>query len=657
MLALMGRGGTPGALVLGGALRGLELRSRRSGWLRVRVTARLVCATMAVAVALACATALVASSSRTGERVPVSVHGLASLPLAAQGTISATLGDAQADYRLKGLKAVTPAQHLRSSFSSGGVTVNSGGGRVSLMLSSYGYASALMPLAPAVPRVSVNRVSYSYGALTEWFVNGPLGLEQGFRVSARPRAGSGPLSFSLALGGNLDASIEHDSLLLAGRGVSLRYGGLMVTDARGRILRSRLALRDGHILIRVDDRGAVYPLQVDPFIQQGEQLSASGGVGAGAFGTSVALSRNGDTALIGGPVDDGGVGGVWVFTRSGSSWTQQGPKLTGGGESGKGGFGSNVALAAEGNTALIGAPLDNRDTGAVWIFKRSGSTWTQQGSKLDGSGERGVIYFGKSVALSSSGTSALIGGQVNNSDAGAAWVFTRSGSTWRRRVAKLAGSGASGQGRFGSSVALSADGKTALVGGYANDSVGGAWVFTRSGSSWHQQGRELTGSGESEGANFGFSVALSDTGNTALIGGPGEQTNAGAVWVFTRSGSSWSQQGPKLTSSESADSSFGSSVALAGNGNIALVGDPDENSNSGGTWVLTRVNSTWTEESAPLTGGGESASGAFGTSVALAGNGATALVGGVTPFRFTGAAWVFVGPESTEPESFRGTSG
>ena len=113
----------------------------------------------------------------------------------------------------------------------------------------------------------------------------------------------------------------------------------------------------------------------------------SGEIGEGEFGSSVALSADGNTALIGGPGDNKDVGAAWVFTRSGSTWTQQGEKLTGSGESGEGEFGSSVALSADGNTALIGGPATTPNVGAAWVFTRSGSTWTQQGEKLTGSGE------------------------------------------------------------------------------------------------------------------------------------------------------------------------------------------------------------------------------------------------------------------------------
>jgi hypothetical protein len=142
----------------------------------------------------------------------------------------------------------------------------------------------------------------------------------------------------------------------------------------------------------------------------------------------VALSSDGNTGLIGGELDNGdgadsGVGAAWVFTRSGATWTQQGAKLTGSGELGNGNFGSSVALSADGNTGLIGGFGDHNYVGAAWVFTRSGAMWTQQGAKLTGSGELGNGLFGASVALSADGNTGLIGGPVDNSYVGAAWVF------------------------------------------------------------------------------------------------------------------------------------------------------------------------------------------------------------------------------------------
>ena len=113
-----------------------------------------------------------------------------------------------------------------------------------------------------------------------------------------------------------------------------------------------------------------------------------------------------------------------MFTRSGAGvWSQQGPKLTPTGEVGEGRFGVSVALSADGDTALIGALYDNGARGASWVFRRTGTTWTQQGGKLTGGGESGESEFGTNVALSADGATALIGGWRDNGGAGASWVF------------------------------------------------------------------------------------------------------------------------------------------------------------------------------------------------------------------------------------------
>jgi hypothetical protein len=281
--------------------------------------------------------------------------------------------------------------------------------------------------------------------------------------------------------------------------VRARYGALTAVDASGRRLRATLALQGRQLLLRVSDRGARYPLRIDPLIQQGSKLTAGDETGQGGFGYSVALSADGNTALIGGSGDNR-VGAAWVFTRSGGIWTQQGAKLSASDEAGQGQFGASVALSADGNTALIGGFLDN-GVGAAWVFTRSGATWTQQGPKLTANDETGQGLggsFGISVALSADGNTALIGGPFDNypnyPPLGAAWVFTRSGATWTQQGPKLTandetGSVEAGGARLGSSVAVSADGNTALIGGYGdNDFVGAAWLFTRSGTTWTQQG-------------------------------------------------------------------------------------------------------------------------------------------------------------------------
>jgi hypothetical protein len=232
------------------------------------------------------------------------------------------------------------------------------------------------------------------------------------------------------------------------------------------------------------------------FTQQGSKLIGTGAVGTADQGQSVAFSADGNTAIVGGPTDNGNIGAAWVYTRSGGVWTQQGGKLVGTGGVGAAQQGNSVALSADGNTAIVGGNLDNGNIGAAWVYTRSGGVWTQQGSKLEGTGAVGAAQKGFSVALSSDGNTAMVGGIGDNAFAGATWVFTRSGGVWSQQGAKLVGSDAIGAAQQGHSVTLSSDGNTAIVGGHNdNGGVGAAWVYTRSGDVWTQQGSKLVGTG------------------------------------------------------------------------------------------------------------------------------------------------------------------
>jgi hypothetical protein len=328
----------------------------------------------------------------------------------------------------------------------------------------------------------------------------------------------------------------------------------------------------------------------------GSGASGEGGVeeveeegGDGRFGASVALSADGNTALIGSPRDAGGRGAVWVFTRNGATWAQQGPKLTGAEESGVGRFGRSVALSADGNTAVIGGPADSSGAGAVWVLTRTGSNWVQEGSKLTDVEASSDGHFGGSVALSEDGSTALVGGPGDSGYTGAAWVFERSGSVWIQQGSKLTGGQEVGTGHFGRSVALSSDGDTALIGGRRDENgLGAAWVFTRSGVTWNQQSSKLIGSGEEGEGEFGTSVALSADGSTALVGGPMNHGRRGGAWTFTRTDASWAQAGGTLEGAqETGKGWFGYSVALSGAGTTALIGSPNESGKQGTAAVLT----------------------------------------------------------------------
>jgi hypothetical protein len=366
------------------------------------------------------------------------------------------------------------------------------------------------------------------------------------------------------------------------------------------------------------------PLQSDPFAQQGPQLIWSG------CGNPVALSGDGNTLLVGCPSPRplaGGsqaVGAARVYTRSGSSWPEQvelhptdaiAPPWS------PAAFGKMVALSHDGNTALIGGRGDNGGHGAAWVFTREGSTWTQQGRKLLGSEEQ-FEDCGNSVSLSSDGNTALMGcggggGRLAGEEAaGAAYFFTRSGSTWTQQGPRVTGSG----GHFGTAVALSGDGGTALVAANAT-SPPTATVFVRSGSEWVQQGPPLS---VASAPWEGNGLALSSDGNTAWVGES----------AFVRSGSTWTKQ-----AQFSGSSSLGQGVALSADGNLALLGEDSA------AQVFVRSGSSWSlrETVKPSTEGS-----LFGLFAALSSDASTAAIGG------SSGAWVFIG-QAKKAKEVKGT--
>jgi hypothetical protein len=389
-------------------------------------------------------------------------------------------------------------------------------------------------------------------------------------------------------------------------------------------------------------------------IQQGDKLVGAPVIGSADQGWSVALSGDGSTAIVGGPSDNSNIGAAWVFTRNTSgTWNPQGQKFNINGSFGALGAGTSVAISADGNTAVLGGPGDNNNTGAAWIFTRNGGSWTQQ-AKLTGDNVSGQARLGAAVALSGDSNTAIVGGPSDSSGVGAAWVFTRTGAVWSQQGPKLIANGAGPAAHEGASVALSADGNTAILGGpgYNND-LGAAWVFVRNGSQWAQQSGTLVGSNSDRHAVQGFSVALAADGNTAIIGGPnyfgiGPE---GAAWVFVRNGGAWSEQGKLVGTGvlgSFAQQGFG--VALSGDGNLALAGGRTDNNGVGATWVFYRrfrctISCTWEwVQLTKLVGSGNDGASFQGQSVALSGDGNTALIGAPSDHNSTGATWVFGTP-------------
>ncbi len=436
-------------------------------------------------------------------------------------------------------------------------------------------------------------------------------------------------------------------------------------------------------------------------LAQEAYVKASNTASDDVFGYSVALS--GDTLAVGAISEDSaaigingnqadnsasGSGAVYVFTRSGTTWTQQ-AYIKASNTEAFDRFGASVALSgdtlavgatqeASNATGINGNQTDNSAnlSGAVYIFTRSGTIWTQQAYVKASNTEAGD-HFGRSVALSgdtlavgaaeeSSNATGINGNQTDNSAnlSGAVYIFTRSGTIWTQQ-AYVKASNSEANDQFGRSIALSGD--TLAVGALNEDSAatgingneangafdsGAVYVFTRSGTIWTQQAY-VKASNTGAVDRFGSSVALA--GDMLAVGARGEASNAtgingdqtddsanqsGAVYIFTRTGTTWSQQAYLKASNTGAGDHFGADVALEGetllvgaaydefdpadrgteDGSGTGVNPADDNgvSNSGAVYVFTRNGTTWTQQAyvkASNTGAGD----LFGHRVAISG--------------------------------------
>jgi trimeric autotransporter adhesin len=583
------------------------------------------------------------------------------LPRAAQGPVSRALGMDDPSYRVVwsgGLALRNPRQHLGVWFGRRGVLIRSGPALLGLSLTGYGYGGALRTVGGAAPRAQANQVSYRRRGLTEWYTNGPLGLEQGFTFAAPPAGRhAGPLTLSLALSGNVRGALAPgaDALTFRWAGASLAYRSLVANDARGVQLPAWIELREGGLLLRIDDRRAAYPVQVDPFVQQAK-LTASDGAAGNQLGFSVAV--HGNTVVAGAPFarENGNAlqGAVYVFVKPASGWASEteAAKLTASDGAVFDELGFSVAVS--GNTVVAGAPNAtvnvNSSQGAAYVFVKPSSGWASETEAARLTASDGAAGDSLGVKVAVSGKTAVVGAVGatvgGHSFQGAAYVFVKPTSGWASETAaaKLTASdGASGD-QLGDSVGVSGN---TVVAGAAGAAIGGhsgqgaAYVFVRPARGWasETEAAKLTASDGSAGDNLGFSAAVS--GNTVVAGADLAAVNGhihqGAAYVFVKRASSWRSEteAAKLTASDGvADDSLGRSVAVAGNTVVAGADGATVNGQAaqGAAYVFVRPTRGWRSETeaAKLTASDGAGNDRLGRSVALSGSTVVAGAPGAT---------------------------
>ncbi len=557
--------------------------------------------------------------------------------------IGAVQRDAGPSYRVQGAQARNAAQGWRLKFAQSAVEIEAADGKLpwtlTLGLSRLGSKEALRAYPVVKRTVSGNRVSYDRGLIEEWYVHGPLGLEQGFTL--KQAVGE---ALVLELASSWPAQAEGSGVRLIRNGKALHYGALRAVDANGKVLPSRMWVMDGRLRLEVAAQEAAYPMIIDPLLTEEAKLLASDGVTDDDFGSQVALSGDGNTALIGAPGANPDncqlfftpCGAAYFFARKAGVWVEQ-QKITGGSSTSElgEGLGSSVALSSDGKTALIGAPFANgcagNPHGGARVYVLTNGVWVPRGllSLFDCRQDR---LFGGSVALSAHGKVALLG-RPNNSDpavvAGHAYVFVRNArGVWAPQPPFTVDENGFEQGSpifpsggepgFGRSVALSGDGTRLLIGG--NDfSAGSApvYVFKRAGAKW----KELQKLTPPTGVEFDH-IALAADGNTALIGAPDNLQ----AYVLVRSGVRFLVQqilsGPALNR-------FGASVSITEHGRRLLVGASAGTDAAAAAYVFRKSGDRWVlrqtlTPSDPQT--------EFGSSVAISSRGGKAvLVGSPAP--------------------------
>jgi hypothetical protein len=319
-------------------------------------------------------------------------------------------------------------------------------------------------------------------------------------------------------------------------------------------------------------------------------LSASDKAPSNIFGCSVAINELGDRCIIGAynasSTGANNSGKAYIFSRSGTTWTQE-AILTASDKATNDWFGYMVYISGDGARCIAGSPKATpsgvTNAGKAYIFSRSGTTWTQE-AILTASDKVTYDWFGYSVSMDGTGTRCVVGSVYANpssqSDAGKAYIFIRSGTIWTQEAILSASDKSPNGDRLGYSVDMSGDGTRIIVGApYATPSgvtnAGKAYIFSRSGTTWTQEAI-LTASDKATLDYFSSSVSIDDTGRRCIVGAyaadAGGLNNAGSAYIFTRSGINWSQEAIVLNMGKVASDQFGAGVAIAGDGIRCSVG-------------------------------------------------------------------------------------
>jgi len=422
---------------------------------------------------------------------------------------------------------------------------------------------------------------------------------------------------------------------------------LAASDGRqGDRFGSAVALRDLQLIVGAANggffgEGKAYIFEFDGTVWDAEgQLAASDGGLSDGFGATLAIE--GDVAVVGAPLRDGDstldVGGAYIFERVEAEWVER-ARL--GATDGASGAEFGTAVAIQGDEVIVGAVGVDNQRGAAYVFSKSGEDWLFD-VRISALGARDGDGFGG--ALGFSGSDLIVGApdadNLNGTDAGAVYFYSRIGLSWAQQTLVIASSRVI-EPYFGASVTLG-DGMAVIGASGGEGTPGAAYVYERTGVSWRQVAELVASDGEG-GDGFGAAVALA--GNYLFVGAPGDDNergaDAGAVYVFLRGSESWSEQSRIVAPSGAVGDAFGAAITVQGE--EVFVGAPaDDNTNgedAGAVFVFRRDGAQWPSTGTLLASDG-GAGDRFGESVSV--DGVDLLIGAPQEGPFaTGAAYIF----------------
>ena len=523
-----------------------------------------------------------------------------------------------------------------------------------------------------------NRIEVEKGVVTEWYVNGPGGLQQGWVVKERPQSDGG-LVLCMKSGGTLKTKEEDRGTLGLyddNKSRVLGYGGLYAYDADGKEVGSRFAVKGDDILVKLDDSDARYPVTIDPWVETAK-LTASDS-DANDLGYSVSISADGGTVMAGNPNTSTGSGNrsaVYVYSKPSGGWTNgtETAKLTPTTQLGTlERFGEYASMSADGSTVVVASSY-SKEYGNVYVYSKPSGGWADgtETAKLTASTSakyptRGFGWW--DVSISSDGGTVVTYAQSAYIDItddgkdnpeyirGFVFVFERSGSGWAdsTEAAKLTflDNMVDPSHSIRSPVAISGDGGTVVTGGYA----GAMYVFSRPGSGWAnalKAAAKLTASDTAtrgDSSESSDSIAISSDGSTVAARFDKKSNGGnyrGAVYLFSSPSGGWSDrtETAQLTASDAADGDQLGSVTISSDGSTVAAGDPNKliaGYSRGAVYVYSKPVGGWADgtETVKLTAS-DAADSKLGYSVAISSDGSTVAAGAPNNTTYPGSVYVY----------------